>query len=91
MPKTVTVGAAICKSDCRRARVRHWSAKCLCSQAQLGADAGFGAGNEAGRVLLHPAAQGGLLGTMALAVDSGAIGRPLELPADGLRARPPEW
>ena len=46
--------------------------------------AGFGMGNEAGRVLPHQAVQRGLLGARALVVDRGAIRRPLGLPADGL-------
>jgi hypothetical protein len=46
---------------------------------QLGASAGLGVGDEAGRVLLHQAVQRGLLRTVAFVVDRGAIGRPLGL------------
>ena len=42
--------------------------------------------DAAGRVLLHQAAQRGLLRPVALEVDRGAISRPVELPADGLHA-----
>ncbi len=45
---------------------------------------GFGMGDEAGRVLLQQAVQRGLLRTVALLVDRGAIRRLLGLPADGL-------
>jgi hypothetical protein len=56
---------------------------------QFGAGAGLGVGgDEAGCVLLHEAIQRGLLGTVALEVDRGAIGRPLRLPAD---VCPPLW
>jgi hypothetical protein len=58
---------------------------------QLGPGAGFGVGDEAGRVLLHQAVQRGLLRAVALVVDRGAIGRPLGLPADGLHATLPRW
>jgi hypothetical protein len=46
---------------------------------QLGASAGLGVGDEAGRVLLHQAVQRGLLGAVAFVVDRGAIGSPLGL------------
>jgi hypothetical protein len=46
--------------------------------------AGLGVSDEAGRVLLHQAVQGGLLGTMAFVVERGAIRCPLGLPANGL-------
>jgi hypothetical protein len=58
---------------------------------QLGPGAGFGVGNEAGRVLLHQAVQRGLLGAMAFVVDRDAIRRPLGLPADGLHDGLPRW
>lgn len=54
-------------------------------------DAGLGTGDEAGRVLMHQAVQGGLLGSVTLAVERRAIGRPLGPPAndvhDGLPVR----
>ena len=40
--------------------------------------------DEAGRMPLHEAVQRSLLGAVAFALDRGAIGRPLGLPADGL-------
>lgn len=40
---------------------------------QLRSGAGFGVGDEAGRVLLYQAVQGSLLGTMAFVVERGAI------------------
>ena len=43
---------------------------------QLGAGAGLGAGDEAGRMLLNQAIPRGLLGAVAFVVDRGAIGRP---------------
>ena len=46
---------------------------------QLAAGAGFGVGEEAGRVLLHQAVQRGLLWSMALVMDRDAIGSPLGL------------
>src|SRR3954452_2501081 len=58
---------------------------------QRRAGAGFGMGDEAGRVLLHQAGQRGLLGTVALVLDRGAIRRPLWLPADGLHVGLPRW
>ena len=58
---------------------------------QLATGAGFGVGDEAGRVLLHQAVQRALLWSMALVVDRGAIGHPLWVPADGLHARLPKW
>ena len=58
---------------------------------QLGAGAGFGVGDEAGRMLLHQAVQRGLFGAVALVVDRGASWYPLGLPADGLHARLPRW
>jgi len=51
----------------------------LDERGQLGARAGLGVGDEAGRVLLYQAVQRGLLGAVALVVDRGAIGRPLGL------------
>ena len=51
---------------------------------QLAAGAGFGVGDEAGRLLLHQPVQRCLLRSMPPVVDRGAIGRPLGLPADGL-------
>ena len=47
-----------------------------------------GVGDEAGRVLLHQSVQGGLLGTVALAVERGAIRRPLGLPDNGVHGLP---
>lgn len=44
---------------------------------QLTAGGGLGVGDEARNVLLHQAAQPGLLGTVALTVDRGAIRCPL--------------
>lgn len=58
---------------------------------QLDAGAGFGVGNEAGRVLLHQSVQRGLLRSVPLVVKRRAIRRPLGLPADGLHARLPKW
>jgi hypothetical protein len=46
---------------------------------------------EADRMLLHQAVQGGLLGAAALAVERCAIRCPLGLPADGLRDGLPRW
>ena len=51
---------------------------------QLRSGAGLGVSDEAGRVLLYQAVQGGLLGTMAFVVERGAIRCPLGLPANGL-------
>jgi len=51
---------------------------------QLRSGAGLGVSDEAGRMLLHEAVQGGLLGTMAFVVDWCAIRCPLALPANGL-------
>ena len=56
---------------------------------QRGAGAGLGVGDEAGRVVLHQAVQGVLLGAVACVVERGAIGSPLGLlrrgSHDGLR------
>jgi hypothetical protein len=49
----------------------------------------YGVGDEAGRILLHQSAERGLLEAVALAVERGAIGRPLGLPADGLHVSLP--
>ena len=43
---------------------------------QLGAGAGLGVGDEAGRVLLHQAVQHGLLGAVALVVERARWGGP---------------
>jgi hypothetical protein len=51
---------------------------------------GFGLGNEGRSVLLHQVVQRGLLRAVALAMDPGAIRRPLGLPVDGLHARLPK-
>lgn len=51
---------------------------------QFTAGAGSGVGNEAGHMLLHQTVQRGLLRAVALAVNRGAIGCTLGLPADGL-------
>jgi hypothetical protein len=51
---------------------------------QLGASAGLGVRDEAGRMLPHQAVQSGLLGAVACVVERGAVRRPLGLPADGL-------
>jgi hypothetical protein len=56
---------------------------------QFTAGAGLGVGDEAGRVLLHQAVQRGLLRSVALVVDRGAIGRPLGLLSRGLHVRLP--
>ena len=58
---------------------------------QLGTRAGFGVGDEAGRVLLHQAVQSGLLRSMALEMDRSAIGHPLGLLADGLHDLLPRY
>jgi hypothetical protein len=58
---------------------------------QLGAGAGLGVGDEAGRMLLHQPVQGGLLGAVAFVVNRGAIRCPLGLPADGLHDGLPKW
>jgi hypothetical protein len=58
---------------------------------QVGPSSDFGLGEEGGRVLLHQAVQRGLFRAVALAMDRGAIRRPLGLPADGLHARLPKW
>ena len=63
----------------------------LDESGQLGARAGFGLRNEAGRVLLHQAEQPSLLGAMAFVVNRGAIRCPLGLPADGLHDGLPRW
>ena len=44
---------------------------------QFAARAGLGVGDEAGRILLHPPVQGGLVRAVALVANRGAIGRPL--------------
>ena len=46
---------------------------------QLGAGAGLGVCDEAGRVLLHQPVQRGLFGAVAFVVERGAIGSPLGL------------
>lgn len=51
---------------------------------QLGLGAGTDVRDEAARVLLHQAVQGGLLWAMAFVVERGAIGRPLGLLRRGL-------
>jgi hypothetical protein len=53
---------------------------------QLGAGAGLGVGDEAGRVLVHQAVQRGLLGAVALVRDRSAIGYPTGLLHRGLHA-----
>ena len=58
---------------------------------QLGAGAGLGVRDEAGRVLLHQAVQRGLLGAVPLVVQRGAVRRPLGLLDYGLHARLPRW
>jgi hypothetical protein len=60
-----------------------WAAVCASSV--------FGLGEEGRCVLLHQSVQRGLFRAVALAVDRGAIRRPLGLPADGLHARLPNW
>ena len=52
---------------------------------QLGAGAGLGVRDEAGRVLLHQAVQRGLFGAVACVVDRGGIGSPLGLLRRGSR------
>jgi hypothetical protein len=56
----------------------------LDEELQFTACAGLGVSDEAGRVLRHQAVQRGLLRSVALVVNRGAIQRPLGLPADGL-------
>jgi len=56
---------------------------------QLRSGAGLGVSDEAGRVLLYQAVQGGLLGTMAFVVERGAIRCPLGRSADGWHTRLP--
>ena len=51
---------------------------------QLGAGAGLGVRDEAGRVLLHQAVQRGLLGAVVFVVDLGPIVSPLVLLRRGL-------
>jgi hypothetical protein len=58
---------------------------------ELGPGAGFGVGDEAGRVLLHQAVQRRVLRAMALVVDRHALRRPLGLPGNGLHAWLPRW
>ena len=53
---------------------------------QAGARAGVDLGEEGRGVLLHQAVKRGLLGAVALAVNRGAIGRPVGLPTDGFHA-----
>ena len=57
---------------------------------QLGAGAGLGVGDEAGRVLLYQTVQRGLLGAAAFVVDQGAIGSPLGLQRSGSHDGLPE-
>ena len=58
---------------------------------QVGAGSVFGLSEESRGVLLRQVVQHGLFRAVALAVDRGAIRRPLGLPADGLHARLPKW
>jgi hypothetical protein len=58
---------------------------------QFGTGAGLGVRDESNGVLLNQAVQRGLLRSVALVVERGAIGRPLGLPAYGLHARLPKW
>ena len=58
---------------------------------QVGAGSAFGLGEEGGGVPLHQAVQRGLFRAVALAVDRGAVRRPLGLPANGLHARLSKW
>ncbi|MDP2006843.1 MAG: hypothetical protein Q8K45_14295 [Rubrivivax sp.] len=48
-------------------------------------------GDEGSGVLLHWAVQRGLLRAVTLAVDRGAIWRPLRLPADGVHEGLSKW
>jgi len=57
---------------------------------QLRFGVGLGAGDEAGRMVLHQAVQHGLLWAVAFVVQRGAVRRPLGLLAHGLHARTPE-
>ena len=54
---------------------------------QVGASSVFGLGRERSGVLLNHAVQGGLLPAVALVVNTGAIRRPLGLPANGLHVK----
>jgi hypothetical protein len=56
---------------------------------QVGSGGRLCFGDEGRRVLLHQAVQRGLLRSVTLVVDRGAIQRPLGLPAKGLLARLP--
>jgi len=59
---------------------------------QVGASRVLSLPEESGGVLLHQAVQRGLLRSVALVVDRGAVRHPdrrFMLPADGLHARPP--
>lgn len=58
---------------------------------QFAAGAGFGAGSEAGRMLLHQAVQRSLLRVVTIVLDRGAIRCPLGLPTDGLQDGLPRW
>ena len=58
---------------------------------QVGAGSVFGLRDEGRGVLLHQAVQRGLLRAVTLALDPGAIRRPLGLPAAGLHARLRKW
>jgi hypothetical protein len=58
---------------------------------QLALGVGLGLVDEAGRMLLHQAVQGGLLGATPLVTQRGVVRRPLGLLADGLHARLPRW
>jgi len=61
---------------------------------QAGAGCGLSLLEEGRGVLLHQAVQRGLLGSVALVVDRGAVRRPdrrIGLPANGLHARLPRW
>ncbi|HRZ63070.1 MAG TPA: hypothetical protein P5163_21010 [Rubrivivax sp.] len=69
---------------CQDAALQEGVELVLDESRQLRSGAGFGVGDEAGRVLLHQTVQRRALRAMALVVERDAIRRPLGLPADGL-------
>ena len=58
---------------------------------KLTSGAGLGVRDDDDCVLLHEAVQHGLLGSVAFVVEPGAIGRPLNLPNNGLHSGLPRW
>lgn len=59
----------------------------LDDMGQIRSGAGFGLCDEAGRMLQHQAVQRGLLGSVAIVVDRGAIRGPSGLPAELARSQ----